>query len=325
MHRGCLHRFQRETKSLLTSLSEEKDSALKRIDTSMEQHIHLLHRRGTLLKNKVIDIYNEHVSKLESDLEEVTTAMTCIVSLKEFHEKLIAQAQCRDVGRGVADLDDVFENVSRKISPSENHIVFEEKHGLDRFRIAAKDLGRVRNSRPTAPRAEPDGGRDPPTRTNSTTTPCTPQASDSDASPATTSDRTALPGADRSATPTPTTIHTPTPTQPTLDINKNNSSSAPDKPHQCPATRPKSFDVTRRKTKQPRFVTASDARAKQQLEPTVTIIRSNPTAVDTYAKPRPANKMYHHLVYTSYDEEELLRELQISRRNNEDDDVTPSQ
>ena len=196
----------------------------------MEQHIHLLHRRGTLLKNKVIDIYNEHVSKLESDLEEVTTAMTCIVSLKEFHEKLIAQAQCRDVGRGVADLDDVFENVSRKISPSENHIVFEEKHGLDRFRIAAKDLGRVRNSRPTAPRAEPDGGRDPPTRTNSTTTPSTPQASDSDASPATTSDRTALPGGDRSGSATPT----PTPTQPTLDINKNNSSSAPDKPHQCP-------------------------------------------------------------------------------------------
>lgn len=314
--------FQRETKSLLTSLSEEKDTALKRIDTSMEQHIHTLHRRGTLLKNKVIDIYNEHVNKLENDLEEVTTAMTCIVSLKEFHEKLIAQAQCRDVARGVADLDDVYENVSRKISPSENHIVFEEQHGLDKFKMAAKDLGRVRNSRPTAPRAEPDGGREPPTRSISTPTPSTPQASDSDTSPATCVARAEMRAE---------TTSTPTPTQPSLDINKNNSCSAVDRPFQCPATRPKSFDMTKRKSKQPRFITASDARAKAQKEPTVTIIRSNPTAVDTYAAPRaaqtgrPTSKMYHHLVYTSYDEEELLRELQSARRADDDDDVTPSQ
>ena len=293
----------------------------------MEQHIHTLHRRGTLLKNKVIDIYNEHVTKLEADLEEIATAMTCIVSLKEFHENLIAQAQCRDVARGVADLDDVYENVSRKISPSENHIVFEEKHGLEKFRIAAKDLGRVRNSRPTAPRMEPDGGRDPPSRTSSTTTPSTPHASDSDASPATSSDRTTLEGAE--------TNDVTSQTQPPLDINKNNSSNALDKPYTCPATRPKSFDMTRRKQKMPRVVTASDARAKQLSEPTVTIIRSNPTVVSAYNRPRaaqssarPTNKMYHHLVYTSYDEEELLRELQASRHATteaDDDDLTPSQ
>ena len=68
------------------------------------------------LWNKVIDIYNEHVTQLEADLEEVSTAMTCIVSLKEYHEELIGRSLCQEIDRGVADIDDVFDNIIALVS-----------------------------------------------------------------------------------------------------------------------------------------------------------------------------------------------------------------
>lgn len=72
-----------ELERLLKLLASEKDDALIKIESTFEQHVHALTRRATLLKNKVIDIYNEHAAKLDADLEEVATGMTCIVSLKE--------------------------------------------------------------------------------------------------------------------------------------------------------------------------------------------------------------------------------------------------
>jgi len=74
--------FQVELEGHLKTLSEEKDRALLKIDSTFETHVHVLSRRATLLKNNVIDVYNEHVAALESDLEEISTAMTCVVSLK---------------------------------------------------------------------------------------------------------------------------------------------------------------------------------------------------------------------------------------------------
>ena len=40
----------------------------------------------------MIAIYNEHKDKLENDLEEISTALTCIVSIKDYHEEMITQA-----------------------------------------------------------------------------------------------------------------------------------------------------------------------------------------------------------------------------------------
>ena len=142
--------LQNKAMTLLRVLGDEKDDALKRIDSTIEQHVHTLHRRGTLLKNKVIDIYNEHVTALESDLEEVNMATTCIVSLKEYQEELIGQAMFHDLDRGLADLDEVHKNINEKIQPSESHIVYEDKHGVEKFRTAAQDLGRVRSAQSVA-------------------------------------------------------------------------------------------------------------------------------------------------------------------------------
>ena len=358
---------QKETKALLQALSDEKDDALKRIDSTIEAHAHTLHRRGTLLKNKVIDIYNEHVTKLQADLDEVSTAMTCIVSLKEYHEELIGQAVCHDVDRGIADLDDVYANISEKIRPAETHIVYEDKHGVDKFRMAAKDLGRVRNSRPTAPRSEPEGGRD----ASLNTTPSTPQQTDAalaDVSPASLLHTTTQAGRvaagssgggqargqgavkqdssdgerthdsreyatarlaqDSNANTAVATCSTTTTTNQTtstgLDSNSNNTN--------CPATRPKSFDMTKRKIKNkvnmacdPRAAgrersaeshSNSNSSSRQAIVPVMKLY--DPSRDVTLAAPdvdalKKADKMYHHLVYTSYDEEELLKELKSGK------------
>ena len=143
--------------SLLKALSDEKDSALRKIDSSFEQHVHNLNRRSTLLKNKVIDIYKENVERLDNDLEEISTAMTCIVSLKDYHEDKISHGDFREITKGIEDIEEVNHNIGDRIRPSENHIVYEDTHGTDKFRTAVKDLGRVRCTRPMAPRTEPEG------------------------------------------------------------------------------------------------------------------------------------------------------------------------
>ena len=170
-----------ELEGILKALSEEKDQALLNIESTFEQHIHTLTRRATLLKNKVIAIYNEQVETLEADLEEVSTAMTCIVSLKEYHENDISRGRFVEIDQGLAEMEEVHSNVSGKIRPSENHIVFEEKHGCDKYQACVKDLGRVRCRRPTIPRTEPEGN-DAQTKAPAIVTPSS-SNTDSDSSP----------------------------------------------------------------------------------------------------------------------------------------------
>ena len=81
---------------------------------------------------QVIAIYNEHKDKLENDLEEISTALTCIVSIKDYHEERISQADFKDIPKGLEELEEVNRNISERIHPAENHIVFETNHGVDR-------------------------------------------------------------------------------------------------------------------------------------------------------------------------------------------------
>ena len=61
------------------------------VTTSGPQHFHNI---------QVIAIYNEHKDKLENDLEEISTALTCIVSIKDYHEEMISQANFKDIPKG---------------------------------------------------------------------------------------------------------------------------------------------------------------------------------------------------------------------------------
>ena len=139
----------------LKALAAEKDSALLKIESTFEQHAHTLSRRATLLKNKVIDIYNENVERLENDLMEISTALTCIVSLKDYHEDRISHGDYREFSKGIEEVQEVNHNISSHIQPAETHIIFEGSHGSEKFRAAAKDLGRVKFTRLS--RAEPEG------------------------------------------------------------------------------------------------------------------------------------------------------------------------
>ena len=142
----------------LKALAEEKDSALLKIDSTFEQHAHTLTRRATLLKNKVIDIYNENVEKLENDLMEISTALTCIVSLKDYHEDKISHGDYREFNKGIEEIEEVDKNIDLRIHPVETHIVFEGSHGTEKYRACAKDLGRVKFNRMVSmPRTEPEG------------------------------------------------------------------------------------------------------------------------------------------------------------------------
>lgn len=140
---SLIERKKVELEALLKALSEEKDQSLLKIDSTFEQYVHTLNRRATLLKNKVIDIYNEHTSRLDADLEEISTAMTCVVSLKEYHETLISRGDFTDVEKGLEELDEVCRNIQARIQPPKNQIQFEDRHGADKFRGGVKDLGRV--------------------------------------------------------------------------------------------------------------------------------------------------------------------------------------
>jgi len=134
-----------ELESRLRALSDEKDRALLCIDSAFEAHMHTLGRRATLLKNKVIDIYNENSNGLESGLEEVDTAMTCVVSLREYHEAAVDNGDFGSVlvGRGTAEIDEVARNIADRVRPPEIHIVFDGDHGIEKFRSSTKDVGRV--------------------------------------------------------------------------------------------------------------------------------------------------------------------------------------
>lgn len=142
-----------ELESRLRALSDEKDRALLCIDSAFEAHMHTLGRRATLLKNKVIDIYNENSNALESGLEEVDTAITCVVSLREYHEAAVDNGDFDTVliGRGTTEIDEVANNVGDRVRPPEIHIVFDRDHGIEKFRSCTKDLGRVVCNR-SAPR-----------------------------------------------------------------------------------------------------------------------------------------------------------------------------
>lgn len=140
---SLIERKKVELEVLLKALSEDKDQSLLKIDSTFEQYVHTLNRRATLLKNKVIDIYNEHIMRLDSDLEEISTAMTCIVSLKEYHETMISRGDFTDIEKGIDELDEVSKNINDRVNPQINHISFEDKHGTDKFKGCVKDLGRV--------------------------------------------------------------------------------------------------------------------------------------------------------------------------------------
>ena len=152
-----------ELESRLRALSDEKDRALLCIDSAFEAHVHTLGRRATLLKNKVIDIYNENSNNLESGLEEVDTAMTCVVSLREYHETSVDRGDFDSVlvGRGTAEIDEVARNIADRVRPPEIHIVFDGDHGIEKFRSCTKDLGRVMCNR-SAPRPPDLTPTDPP-------------------------------------------------------------------------------------------------------------------------------------------------------------------
>jgi len=142
-----------ELESRLRALSDEKDRALLCIDSAFEAHMHTLGRRATLLKNKVIDVYNENSNGLESGLEEVDTAMTCVVSLREYHEAAVDHGDFNAVlvSRGTAEIDEVAQNIAEHVRPPEIHIVFDGDHGIEKFRSCTKDVGRVVCNR-SAPR-----------------------------------------------------------------------------------------------------------------------------------------------------------------------------
>lgn len=168
---------------VLKALSEEKDDALKKIDSTFEGHVHTLNRRATLLKNKVIDIYSENIEKIENDLMEISTAMTCIVSLKDYHEDKISHGDFQEFSKGIEEIAEVNSNIEQRIRPVENHIVFEHSHGMDKYRMCIKDLGRVRCTRPMIPRDEPEGNDAAASRPVSITTAAAAAPCDAGSSP----------------------------------------------------------------------------------------------------------------------------------------------
>lgn len=56
---------------------------------------------------------------------------------------MISRGDFTDTEKGIKELYDVHMNLSERIQPRVNRILFEEKHGADGFRNCVKDLGRV--------------------------------------------------------------------------------------------------------------------------------------------------------------------------------------
>ena len=302
------------------------------------------------------------MNKIETDLEEISTALTCIVSLKEYHEQKIGQAEFHETEKGILELQDVFDNVTEKIVPMENHIIFEDKHGVDKFKMSIKDLGRVRSNRPTIPRTEPEGGRDdrPPSTSSIGNTPV--HTSDVEGSPLHMS----------GACGTNTTFSCKDPTCDKLtssfhamicdttlglvpeetgsqdksmglpaectDTNANNKGENPQSDpnsNQQPlldssmAVRPKTLDTTKKKIKispsvkpvkvkhlsavKQNYLLQNFMDHNNQNEQPPHFKREEMAAVRDVEALKKTDKMYHHLVYTSYDEEELLKELKVNK------------
>jgi hypothetical protein len=360
-----------ELEALLKALSEEKDQSLLKIDSVFEGHVHTLNRRATLLKNKVIDIYKGHVEKLEWGLDQTSWAMTCIVSLKEYHEKDISRGYFQDIDVGIYELNEVFKNISERVKPMENHIVFDDKHGMEKYRAAAKDLGRVQYSRPNIPRAEPEGGMvappdDPITPTNESSSPMIGAVGGHEEPYPSLISALNLNNEDISPAPKrkPLTLHSMScdpevlkrelglaPYSNDPDNNGNPSAAAlalnppmlalsisTDKNSNAVAAtgavRPKSLD-TKGKRSGPNIVRPVKGQRSGNTPPgRATIVKGEAAEEEDDDNPGGAaaavphhhpvlrhppqdpdierlkkDKMYHHLVYTSYDEEELLKEL----------------
>lgn len=330
-----------------------------------------------MLKNKVIDIYNEHVGKLEMDIEEISTAMTCVVSIKEYHEGKIAAIQFDEIEKGISELEEVFENVSEKVRPSENHIVFEDKHGIEKFRIAVKDLGRVKTNRPIIPRSEPEGGHDAPLESTSSQADTPGHISDTEYSPMHTAGACGtslyIPKAEHKLTDRMTSsMHQLYLSQTTCDKglsdipssslqqnsttnesngintcqiedvpkddlnaneNSNNNNESTDPNSNPPVVRPKVLQ-TNPKAKKQIGSTMKPLKAKHfpgslqqhkldhsncnhplvaRIRDEISLNAEQPILIPDVEALKKTDRAYHQLVYTSYDEEELLKELKINR------------
>jgi hypothetical protein len=308
-----------ELEGVMKALSQEKDEALLRIDSCFEDYSHTLSRRTTLLKNKVIAIYNAHVEALESDMEEVSTAITCIVSLKEFYETFLARGQLAEIEQGLLEMEEVQQNIREKVVPKENHIIFENKHGADKFKGCVKDLGRVRCSRPTQPRTEPEGNDAnlSSTAADSTLTPISPP------DPPFTSESIRVGAAapheaTRPRDPMTTSFHAQIASP--FEPPRNTADCATDATVAHVVASAGAACGNRVNSNQEKPVMVVRPKTLQSVKPkSVTKhspVKSKPAAVAGNPKQeilKQTDKMYHHLVYTSYDEEELLKELQAGK------------
>ena len=291
---ALIERKKVELEGMLKAFSEEKDHALLKIDATMEQHVHTLSRRATLLKNKVIDIYNEHEQRLDADLEEISTAMTCIVSLKEFHEDMISRGEFAEIDKGINEMEEVNRNISEHVKPMENHIVFEEKHGADKLRACAKDLGRVCSKRPAVVRSEPEGTDD--TESIRASRPLSARTAITNGAGQTYEISDGSGGSQKASVPT----------------CKTNDAVHP-KTLELPA--PVTVHGRKNVAKCDHSVVSSKARPRSRerdlhLDLVPSSGLNNKTGVD--ASKLKVDKSYLHLVYTSYDEEELSKALKIN-------------
>ena len=292
---ATIERKKLMVEGMLKCLAEEKDSALLKVESTFDSHIHLLTRRATLLKNKVIDIYRENTQKLEDDLEEISTALTCIVSLKEYHEEKISEGDFWHYKKGIEDIKDVDKNTSEKIRPQEIHIVFQDKHGVDKFKPTVKDLGKVKFTRPLVARSEPEGNdcdnESPITQLTNTTDSLTRSTYGSLTSSTTKQvDETTKTTLALTADQHETTNKEPS------DLLNNNGSTEPLQSEFLDA-RPKTLTIKNAKC-------PSTPTIKQEIKK---LLPANlPSMTSDNMK---SDKNYYHTVYTSYDEEELLKEL----------------
>ncbi len=71
-----------------THIKAKERSGTRQFDVSVV----LTSLPDAVTSSQVIAIYNEHVTALENDLEEISTALTCIVSIKDYHEEAISHA-----------------------------------------------------------------------------------------------------------------------------------------------------------------------------------------------------------------------------------------
>lgn len=91
----------------------------------------------------VVSLYTEKSNKINSDLEEINLAKTCLVSLKEYHENLIKNADFTRAKDAIVEVKAVQANIANKMKSRQTSIVFDEKRELDKFHSSVKELGKV--------------------------------------------------------------------------------------------------------------------------------------------------------------------------------------